>query len=457
LGQQSKATELLKLEKELNNVFNVGIPIGGLLANSFAKINKNQKLLPLKHRLGIYKNVIKNLIFGSNGNHLFRNKTIITKHGANAHLNKMMDPLLKHWGKQSVLFQSNEVPTSSTSIIISFQSSGRLSRTSQFKVIKEWVLIKKKIKRSIYLSPFNNYKNELECVLLIQLCKVQFWIDSFEQEAPTKVVTDYDRGHHTAPLVLVANKFNVPTIVIQHGVISPPYGFVPLLAKKVCVWGEIQKKQYIEAGERSEKIYITGTPIIDLNTDGQKRPLVSKETHGFDTNKKLIAIGINPIETVDLKKFISNFLAAIKDNEHIEGVIKLHPAQSKAYINSIYDCPNNIRLIDKSVPNEIFFGLIDGLIIHNSGLGIEAALLDIPVAIYSNLDCPLGFGQVMIDNFFAIEMCSIQEIKKWVNKILLGTNPKLKSENQNLFYHSTSTNASKNILKVIENNIPFKK
>jgi len=453
LGQQLKATELIKLEKELNNVLYFGIPIGGLLAFSFEQINKNQQHFPWQYKLVIYKNVLKNLIFGFETPFLLNNKVIITKHGANAHLNKMMDPLVKHWNKQTVLFQSKEIPIATVAnSIISFQSSVRLSRVNQFKVVKEWVRLIKKITKHINSTSLNSkLKSRLKFDLLIQLCKVQFWINYFEQETPNIIITDYDRGHHTAPLVLAANKFNIPTIVIQHGVISPSYGFIPLLANKVCVWGNIQKKQYIDAGEEKEKIYVTGTPVIDLTAKGQKSFVKIKEAYGFDIEKKQIAIGINPIETKELIKFINDFLLAVKDIEHVEPIIKLHPAQSKAYIKSICQCPNNVLFFDKGVPNEAFFGLIDGLIVHNSGLGIEAVQYDVPVAVYTNLNSSLGNGQIMIETNQAIAANSVNELSEWIKNISNNEYSSNLEINKDEFYRYTGNEAVEEIIKVIEN------
>ena len=225
-----------------------------------------------------------------------------------------------------------------------------------------------------------------------------------------------------------------------------------MLADNVCVWGDIQKKQYLDAGEEAKKIHVTGTPIIEHLFFDQKERVAIKQKYKLDVGRKQIALGINPIELPELKKLINDFLASVEHVTEIEPIIKLHPAQSIDYIQSICSIPKNVRLIDKEVPNSDFFKFIDGLIVLNSGLGIEAAQFDIPVAVYNNLSSPLGNGQVMIDNSLAIEINSIQEIECWIKQIKSGRNEDPQMANAiNEFYHLFGSDAAGSIIEVIEN------
>ena len=198
--QLERANTLLSLEKELNHIKYLDIPIGGLLAFAFEQINKNGNPTLWYIFPGVIKNILHNFILGYTHNNSLRDKVVITKHGSTNHLNRMMDPLIEHWQQSSILFQSKEIPSESLTVgEIYFQNSVRLSRMHQLKVLFSWLKIRKIFKRVVQKHLGSSFNNSLHLLLLLQLCKIQFWQDYFIQGIPNKVITDYDRGHHTAP------------------------------------------------------------------------------------------------------------------------------------------------------------------------------------------------------------------------------------------------------------------
>ena len=61
----------------------------------------------------------------------------------------------------------------------------------------------------------------------------------------------------------IGKKFNIPSIVIQHGVIGKKRGFLPKSAEYILVFGENSKKLLINWGYPKKNIIITGSPQFD--------------------------------------------------------------------------------------------------------------------------------------------------------------------------------------------------
>lgn len=449
-----RANLLIQLEKELNAITYHDVPIGGLFAYQFELINKKVKHSILRPRLSLLKNVLQNILLNRRTINLLSDKLIITKHGNSPHLNRMMDPLVSRWKENVILFQTKSLVTDSVdTTVILFQNTIRLASISQWKVLMWWLKRRRQIKSIIQMTYIEgHYKKSLILALFFQLCKLQYWLDSFSHGVPNKIITDYDRGNHTAPLVLAARKNKVPTFVIQHGVINPPYGFSPLLADHACVWGAIQKKQYMEAGEGEEKIHITGTSIIEPHIGDDKEYETLKKKYKFNVSRKILALGINPIGIDQLRVLIQDFLQSIRNFKEIDPVIKLHPAQNVNDVKNICEFPSNVRFIKTEMNNAQFFQIIDGLVVNNSGLSLEAVYFGVPVAEYIGKNQAFGNGKVMIDNLLATELKSVIDLKKWMHHIL-NEDVIMTPEKGHIksFYYKTGNEAIDEIIKVIEN------
>jgi len=68
-------------------------------------------------------------------------------------------------------------------------------------------------------------------------------------------------------LILNANMFGIPTLVLEHGIGTssdylPPFN-APLITEKLMVNGIKQKMRYLQAGISDDRIIVTGTPLFD--------------------------------------------------------------------------------------------------------------------------------------------------------------------------------------------------
>ncbi len=80
---------------------------------------------------------------------------------------------------------------------------------------------------------------------------------------PEVILLDEDATWPKRLLVHLAREQGVPTVVIQHGVPRLKFGFAPLVADWICVWGA-ESAQVLQSWEvPAEKILITGSPEHD--------------------------------------------------------------------------------------------------------------------------------------------------------------------------------------------------
>lgn len=166
--------------------------------------------------------------------------------------------------------------------------------------------------------------------------------------------------------VLVSQKNNIPTLVIQHGVTTGGetgkknesrifgIGFLPLTADKMAVSGPISYEWLASNEVDKNKLLITGLPqfdkylncdietvskkskekiCIDLNLNLQK-PIILFATQHSNPGSRLVNYHLSPYENYKIIKAIANTILPFKDKFSL--IVKLHPASEdtiSAYSN----------------------------------------------------------------------------------------------------------------------------
>ncbi|MGH7193402.1 MAG: hypothetical protein ACREJM_07690, partial [Candidatus Saccharimonadales bacterium] len=62
----------------------------------------------------------------------------------------------------------------------------------------------------------------------------------------------------------MARRHDARSLVVQHGAPCGPFGFAPLAADEICVWGESTREQLMEWGVPDSRIHVTGWPSYAL-------------------------------------------------------------------------------------------------------------------------------------------------------------------------------------------------
>jgi len=360
------------IEEELNTIKYRDIGIGSLLALEFFFLYKGTYKKKRFRDYMVFIKIVLRAFFIKIPT--YPNKTILYyKSGDKNHHNQIFKTF-------SELKKDIIVTGSSKDAIIS-STVFRINVKLLLFYLK-WILLNyKKFKKVLSRNGILVSQKSLFFDLIIQILRVNFW-DSFFYNNEIKIlIGDYDRLNISSPIYLTANKHLITTVVIQHGVINPPYGYTPLLANYVFVWGEMQKKQYRTLGVAEERIKVTGSPII---SEVKKR---KKEK--FNVNKNIV-LAVNPILEQYVKKQIQDFSELSSVSEY-KLFIKIHPSQSINKINRFVQ-NNRVKILPKDIKFNKFVDICDVLITHNSGLANECILNDIPVIILDNLPILAGNG-----------------------------------------------------------------
>lgn len=85
----------------------------------------------------------------------------------------------------------------------------------------------------------------------------------FRVVRPTHVVLDEDQTPFARLVVGAARRAGARSWVVQHGAPGVSFGFAPLEADRVAVWGESSRRQLVAWGVSDYQIAVTGSPTHD--------------------------------------------------------------------------------------------------------------------------------------------------------------------------------------------------
>ncbi len=104
--------------------------------------------------------------------------------------------------------------------------------------------------------------------------RIERHLDSFR---PSVLVLDEDSTPTARAAVAVAREQGIGSIVLQHGAPCVRFGYSPLAADRIGVWGEASRQRFIDWGVPAERIRVTGSPKHDELLHGRPtaRPAAS--------------------------------------------------------------------------------------------------------------------------------------------------------------------------------------
>jgi hypothetical protein len=82
----------------------------------------------------------------------------------------------------------------------------------------------------------------------------------FQRFRPAALVLSEDATPLARAALAMARRHEVPSMVLQHGAPCCRFGFAPLTADRILVWGESSARQLIDWGVPDERIEIAGSP-----------------------------------------------------------------------------------------------------------------------------------------------------------------------------------------------------
>jgi Capsule polysaccharide biosynthesis protein len=189
---------------------------------------------------------------------------------------------------------------------------------------------------------------------------------------PKLIILGTDCHRLSRHLVIISKKYNIKSLVIQHGATNGKYGFAPLFANKIAVWGNISKKILIDWGIPEENIIITGNPRFGkIKSYRQKDCCKSKYAE-----KLKILVALSPYEKDVTVEILTLVFEAVKNIKDITLIVKPHPSEKNIYYyEEIIKRHNYIDVIlDEKSSTNYLLADSDVVVSAQSTIGIEALL-----------------------------------------------------------------------------------
>jgi hypothetical protein len=235
------------------------------------------------------------------------------------------------------------------------------------------------------LAEFNILNNEAVSFLqfiqkqIRQLCREIVALSNLLAKLNPKAILLTSDAHRIGRIVVqIAKRRGIRTYVIQHGAPIWKYGYIPVVADKMLVWGEDAFDWFVSHGVPAEKLAIVGNPRFDNLT-------IHEPKKNTGQPQKLLLLP-NPIDRSLTSRMISSFIASTGFHDG-PVIIKLHPSETdigwfKQKIPA--KLRKQIQISTKPL-SEVNIRLGDVAVVANSTAGVDVVLLGGSIV---NIDLP---------------------------------------------------------------------
>ncbi|WP_340598666.1 CDP-glycerol glycerophosphotransferase family protein [Priestia megaterium] len=231
-------------------------------------------------------------------------------------------------------------------------------------------------------SAFNNsfFMKSFLSDIPIMIEKINMINLIFDKNPIISVVVGTTEDITSRVLTLIASKRGIPSFCMQHGLIMREEAFLPVFATKQVVYGQYEKKLYLQRGVEENKIEIVGNPRFDdiFNNRYMERIKFLRRMK-INLNKKIVLIATQQFNT----SFYTKLATLLIQDPEIVVIIKPHPweqlnNQIQKYIKLSKLYPS-IKCITNQMKTYDIIANSDVVVIVNSTIGLESMLLDKPV------------------------------------------------------------------------------
>jgi hypothetical protein len=213
------------------------------------------------------------------------------------------------------------------------------------------------------------------------------------------LVLDEDATPMARAAVAAARAVGATSWVVQHGAPICRFGFAPLAADRILVWGRSSRGQLTRWGVPAERIDVVGSP---RHGGGKPRPrrrvwpprvLLLTTTPPRDDRPDAVALRLTRRTYADM---LRTALAGVSAIPGVELIVKLHPrapddATARAVLAEFPSLP--CRVVT-SGPVQPWLGHVGCVLSCVSSAGIEATLAGVPVIQL----LPPGSGNILPPN-----------------------------------------------------------
>ncbi|MFH0068455.1 hypothetical protein [Peribacillus sp. NPDC056705] len=190
-------------------------------------------------------------------------------------------------------------------------------------------------------------------------------------------------------LAIVGSMRGIKSICLQHGILMGEEAFLPVFTDQVAVYGEYEKKWYLDRGLFPERIAEIGHPKYDeifTHIRGKGTPFYRR--FNLDPAKYTLLVITGPnIDPVKFTELIKNIL----DHSEYQLIIKPHPWEiGKGKCEIYLDLEKKYQGIKVFTSRENYLyeliSHVDGVAATLSTVVLESILFDKPVFIYNFIE-----------------------------------------------------------------------
>ena len=203
-----------------------------------------------------------------------------------------------------------------------------------------------------------------------------------EIEKPAVVVFLADGPVPSRTFAAVAEKLQVPTVLISHGIYFPIEAYIPK-CKHVAVWGPKFKDYMILKGLDAQQVAVTGAPNYDALTKLDSKEDLRRELC-LPESKTIVTFATQPFSDQIRKELTYEVLRSTKDLNEVLLIIKPHPRENlnlyrKFLRESDADISPDKIILMRGVDISKLLKASDLLITVNSTVALEASVIGTPV------------------------------------------------------------------------------
>lgn len=286
-------------------------------------------------------------------------------------------------GGQNDRYAYHSFPCITKHVYTNWQIEYRVIATQVKQTIKQ-------IKRERKIS--STAAIDLETNTMYQTLLFENALDFLGKIKPNVIVCDSDRQATNCALVMAGKQLGIPTFTFIHGAIDPPDNYIPILTNYIFCWGNDHINTLKKINTPAEKMIVTGNTKLtrDLVIDDST---VRKKINLLPDKRKTLVLFTNNIDPVLQLQLAQSFINFCKGNPLVRGMIKLHPLESPDNYSSI-SLPENVNLYPSSTLSlDEALAVADGILAHNSLVGVDTLIKRKRLAILDTIDLPLGIAE----------------------------------------------------------------
>ena len=241
-----------------------------------------------------------------------------------------------------------------------------------------------------------------------------------------------DRAFPVLDTIAMAKQAGLPTLLVQESIrkdeIFPRQNGVVMHGQggcdRIAAWGETSRDYFIRAGVVPHQVVITGNPRIDSFATAchQLSKGDLRVRFGIPPEVRLIILATNPVYKMGMltrQQYLESIWAVVsavrEAGENIRLIVKPHLIERPHHLEwgldqELKKQPNVIYGREINLPEAIV--MADGVLIFNSTVAVEAALMQKDVGVLNLFHVDLGFDFAEYD--LAVDLNTEADIQEFV-------------------------------------------